>query len=175
MSDSLCYNCLKPGHRARDCRQQISSESNSERPVLNSRSNRNGDSFSYKEYGMKCFKCNKSGHLARYCSGNSERCYRCNKMGHLAKDCQNEVESGKCYKVEVFQKILLSKVYVKHLIKVHAIVVAKLVIVSAIASKHPLKHATIVKTVVILHVIVRPVPINKLTHHQTKMRDRSIA
>ena len=45
----------------------------------------------------RCFRCNKSGHLARDCMETAERCYRCNKAGHLAKDCENEVQSGSCY------------------------------------------------------------------------------
>ena len=41
----------------------------------------------------KCYKCNRSGHLARDCrqrieqNQESRECYVCGKRGHLARDC----------------------------------------------------------------------------------------
>ena len=38
-----------------------------------------------------CFKCGKSGHVARYCptagGGSNGACYRCGKQGHRARSC----------------------------------------------------------------------------------------
>ena len=35
-----------------------------------------------------CFKCNKKGHIAKFCRSNVERsCFKCNSTQHLAKDC----------------------------------------------------------------------------------------
>lgn len=48
----------------------------------------------------KCSKCNKFGHLAKYCKykfpskdKNQVRCFKCNKNGHIAKYCREEDNS----------------------------------------------------------------------------------
>ncbi|XP_065321265.1 CCHC-type zinc finger nucleic acid binding protein-like [Gordionus sp. m RMFG-2023] len=54
-----CYNCGKPGHMLRDCRD------------------------------AKCFGCGKLGHIAPYCPGKQERlrCAGCGRFGHNKEEC----------------------------------------------------------------------------------------
>lgn len=41
-----------------------------------------------KEYRqIKCFKCDRLGHIARNCKMNSILCFRCNKPGHISRNC----------------------------------------------------------------------------------------
>jgi len=51
----------------------------------------------YKTSQRKCNKCNKFGHLAKFCRSkfpdknkNQIRCFKCNKNGHIAKYCKEE-------------------------------------------------------------------------------------
>ena len=38
---------------------------------------------------VKCFSCNKIGHVAKYCRvKKSVKCFKCNKFGNCAKDCK---------------------------------------------------------------------------------------
>ncbi|XP_065315629.1 uncharacterized protein LOC135924500 [Gordionus sp. m RMFG-2023] len=62
-----CYNCGKPGHMLRDCRD------------------------------TKCFGCGKFGHIAPYCPGKQERlrCAGCGRFGHNEEDCNVSSYSNK--------------------------------------------------------------------------------
>jgi len=51
----------------------------------------------YKTSQRKCNKCNKFGHLAKFCRSkfpdkdkSQIRCFKCNKNGHIAKYCKEE-------------------------------------------------------------------------------------
>ena len=76
-TESLCYNCHKPGHQQKDCTQ-----------------------------GVSCHKCGSIEHMARNCdqeenkgfrggrgggAGRWDRgaaaCYNCNEVGHYGRDC----------------------------------------------------------------------------------------
>lgn len=48
----------------------------------------------YYTFAVRCYKCNKMGHLARECKMEGDRCYNCNKIGHIAKDCDKEIDEG---------------------------------------------------------------------------------
>ncbi|XP_065323797.1 CCHC-type zinc finger nucleic acid binding protein-like [Gordionus sp. m RMFG-2023] len=54
-----CFNCDKPGHMLRDCRE------------------------------AKCFGFGKLGHIAPYCPGKQERlrCAGCGRFGHNKEEC----------------------------------------------------------------------------------------
>ncbi|KAM0730296.1 Retrovirus-related Pol polyprotein from transposon TNT 1-94 [Formica fusca] len=48
----------------------------------------------FKATDRKCFKCNKTGHLAKKCTKTQTaiekrqvRCFKCNKIGHMARSC----------------------------------------------------------------------------------------
>jgi len=49
----------------------------------------------FKDGKLKCFNCNKYGHMAKECrSEKKERetrtCFKCDKKGHIAKDCKGK-------------------------------------------------------------------------------------
>lgn len=55
----------------------------------------------FKTTDKKCFKCNKTGHLARSCKKELKtiekgqiRCFKCNKTGHIARACTEKQASG---------------------------------------------------------------------------------
>jgi hypothetical protein len=35
---------------------------------------------------VRCYRCQRVGHVARNCS---TRCYRCRRVGHVARICHN--------------------------------------------------------------------------------------
>ena len=36
---------------------------------------------------IRCFNCNKMGHLARYCRQKNVQCFNCGEVGHIGKNC----------------------------------------------------------------------------------------
>ena len=93
----VCYICKKPGHKAFECRlnryvyflHYWFVERTDLRRLFS---------------GMCCFdlltnsyKCNKPGHLARDCEGETV-CRNCGKTGHLSYECPNEAVCRNCGK-----------------------------------------------------------------------------
>jgi len=73
-------------------------------PMNIGRSNNN-----FKDGKLKCFNCNKYGHMAKDCQGKKKeretrKCFRCNKEGHIAKDCKGKqtIKNRKVKKEEGF-------------------------------------------------------------------------
>jgi len=47
----------------------------------------------FKDRKLKCFNCNKYGHMAKKCQSKKKeqetrKCFKCDKKGHIAKDCK---------------------------------------------------------------------------------------
>ena len=58
-------------------------------PINIEKSNNN-----FKDVKLKCFNCNKYGHIAKECQRKKEKetkkCFKCNKEGHIAKNCKGK-------------------------------------------------------------------------------------
>jgi len=50
----------------------------------------------YKYRPQQCFKCQKFGHVSKYCRSEVEVCSRCGKRGHKKADCENDVSCFHC-------------------------------------------------------------------------------
>ena len=48
----------------------------------------------YKYKPQQCFKCQRYGHVAKYCRSEVDICSRCGQQGHVTADCNNSI---KCY------------------------------------------------------------------------------
>ena len=49
----------------------------------------------FKDGKLKCFNCNKYGHMAKECRAEKREretrtCFKCEKKGHIAKDCKGK-------------------------------------------------------------------------------------
>ena len=49
----------------------------------------------FKDGKLKCFNCNKYGHMAKECRAEKKEwetrtCFKCDKKGHIAKDCRGK-------------------------------------------------------------------------------------
>jgi len=48
----------------------------------------------FKDRKLKCFNCNKYGHMAKKCWKKKEKetrkCFKCNKEEHIAKNCKEK-------------------------------------------------------------------------------------
>jgi len=58
----------------------------------------------FKDGKLKCFNCNKYGHMAKKCQlkkneQETRKCFKCDKEGHIAKDCKG-MQSMKKHKVQ---------------------------------------------------------------------------
>ena len=53
---------------------------------------KNSDSF--KNGKLKCFNCNKYGHIAKECWKKKEKktrkCFKCSREGYITKDCKRK-------------------------------------------------------------------------------------
>lgn len=51
----------------------------------------------YKHRPQQCYKCQKFGHIAKYCRKENEVCCKCGEEGHNRTNCRNSI---KCYHCE---------------------------------------------------------------------------
>ena len=55
----------------------------------------------FKDGKLKCFNCNKYGHMAKECQSEKKECktrncFKCEKKGHIARDCKGKQTMKKC-------------------------------------------------------------------------------
>lgn len=123
-SGTKCGRCGKPGHWARQCRQQSKDKDNtkygsasirnkpydrqgSDRWKSNNSSRDENESASSKEKSgkdgkqQKCTKCGLKGHIAENCRRKETfKCFNCNDPGHSARNCPKEKKQcTKCNKL----------------------------------------------------------------------------
>jgi hypothetical protein len=69
-------------------------EENRRNESLNLQEDKEEQIFYNKEEKLKCYSCNKMGHVAKNCRTNKNRdkkCTKCNKLGHIASDCRSKI------------------------------------------------------------------------------------
>lgn len=52
----------------------------------------------YKHKPQQCYKCQKFGHVAKYCRSEADTCSRCGLQGHVQHDCRNAIKCYHCNK-----------------------------------------------------------------------------
>lgn len=52
-------------------------------------------SVKYKNNNIKCFKCNKLGHMSKDCRGYKKECYKCGQADHYWKEYPKNINSKK--------------------------------------------------------------------------------
>ena len=50
----------------------------------------------YKYKPQQCFKCQRYGHVAKYCRSEVDICSRCGQQGHVTADCNNSIKCCHC-------------------------------------------------------------------------------
>ena len=54
---------------------------------------------------LRCFKCQRFGHLTKYCRAEKETCANCGEEGHLRETCKTKSEEHKCASCYKFKKV----------------------------------------------------------------------
>lgn len=93
VTSSVCFNCNKPGHRARECRFNQGNRGDFQRGNFRSINSNSNGAGRGRPAPMNNFSgsAGSSRVNTNVSSLSNVQCYRCHKMGHLANRCREPV------------------------------------------------------------------------------------